>query len=282
MNSDTRRFAPEIREDRKRILDKIAVLEREKRYDVDVEDDPPTTSLDYKKVDYLGKKPFSKLKTAIANRIGYRYFDRMIKDGEIIIDDVVGIKNAEALSNGGIVTCNHFAFYDNFIVYKALYNVLPRKRLYKIIREGNYTAFKGLYGFLFRNCNTLPLSGSLHGLKAVIDATCTLLTRGECVLIYPEEAMWWNYRKPRPFKSGAFMLACKANVPVLPIFISMTDDDRVGCDGYPVQRHVVHVMPPVYPRSACAKNSDVEKLRDETFELYKNKYAEIYGTEYSL
>ena len=34
------------------------------------------------------------------------------------------------------------------------------KRLYKVIREGNYTNFPGLYGFFFRNCDTLPLSSN--------------------------------------------------------------------------------------------------------------------------
>ena len=34
------------------------------------------------------------------------------------------------------------------------------KKLYKVIREGNYTSMKGLPGFFFRNCNTLPLGSS--------------------------------------------------------------------------------------------------------------------------
>ena len=57
-----------------------------------------------------------------------------------------------------------------------------------------------------------------------------LLKRGESILIYPEQEMWWNYKKPRPFKVGAFKMACRAGVPVLPTFITM-QDDPVRLDG---------------------------------------------------
>ncbi len=31
--------------------------------------------------------------------------------------------------------------------------------------------------------------------------------------------MWWNYRKPKkPLKPGAFKIASRNNVPVIPIF----------------------------------------------------------------
>jgi len=43
--------------------------------------------------------------------------------------------------------------------------------------------------------------------------------------------MWWNYRKPKPLKPGAYTFAAKNHVPVLPCFITMKDSDIMGEDG---------------------------------------------------
>lgn len=268
--------------DRAEVLARIRNLEQERRFDVDVENDPPTIPLDSTKVDYLGKKFSSKVKTAIANKLGYGFFSRMIKKGELVIDGINGTEHLAALKHGAIVTCNHFAVYDNFIAYKALIDSLPKGRLYKIIREGNYTSFKGLFGFLFRNCNTLPLASDTRGTVALMKAVSALLGRGETVLIYPEKAMWWNYRKPRPFKSGAFTMAVKSGVPVIPMFITMQDGDKLDKSGYPVQKHTVNIMPPVYPDKTLSTKQSSEKMKAETFAMYVSKYEEVYGKEYVL
>ena len=84
--------------------------------------------------------------------------------------------------------------------------------------------------------------------------------------------MWWNYRKPRPFKVGGFKLAQRAGVPVLPTFITMENDPtRLDENGYPVQRHTLHIMPPIYPSESA------EKMKDEAFAVCKAKYEEVYG-----
>lgn len=272
----------ELADDRREVLTKIACYEREGRFDQDVENDPPTIPLNSEKVDYLGEKLWSRMKTAIANKLGYAYFSRMIKKELLVTENIIGRKYLSALDGGAVITCNHFAAYDNFIVYKALEHDFPKGRLYKIVREGNYTSFPGLYGFLFRNCNTLPLSSDVKGAKALLKATDVLLSRGESVLIYPEQAMWWNYRKPRPFKSGGFRMAYKAGVPVLPVFITMRDGNRLGADGYPVQLHTLHILPPVYPDAKLSPKEGADAMRDKVFASYVQTYEKVYGTAYDL
>lgn len=46
---------------------------------------------------------------------------------------------------------------DSFIMQRVFDDSKHPKRMYRVIREGNYTSFPGFYGFLMRNCNTLPL-----------------------------------------------------------------------------------------------------------------------------
>lgn len=268
-----------VSEDRKEVLRKIDEYERKGWFDKDVENDPPSPELRPEDVDYLGKKLSSKIKTAIANKMGRKFFEKMIKEGAVVIDGMEGGENLRLLkATGAVITCNHFGIPDNYILYHCIQNSLKKKRLYKVIREGNYTGFGGLFGFLFRNCNTLPLSSNRRTMVNFMSAADTLLRRGEAVLIYPEQGMWWNYRKPRPFKIGAFKIAVRAGVPVLPTFITMKDDEtKLDEHNYPLQHYTLHVMPPVYPDKTLSEKQAAEKMKEDTFALYKAKYEEVYG-----
>lgn len=268
-----------VSEDRKEVLRKIDEYERKGWFDKDVENDPPSPELRPEDVDYLGKKLSSKIKTAIANKMGRKFFEKMIKEGAVVIDGMEGGENLRLLKDtGAVITCNHFGIPDNYILYHCIQNSLKKKRLYKVIREGNYTGFSGLFAFLFRNCNTLPLSSNRRTMVNFMSAADTLLRRGEAVLIYPEQGMWWNYRKPRPFKIGAFKIAARAGVPVLPTFVTMKDDEtKLDEHNYPLQHYTLHVMPPVYPDKTLSEKQAAEKMKEDTFALYKAKYEEVYG-----
>lgn len=268
-----------VSEDRKEVLRKIDEYERKGWFDKDVENDPPSPELRPEDVDYLGKKLSSKIKTAIANKMGRKFFEKMIKEGAVVIDGMEGGENLRLLKDtGAVITCNHFGIPDNYILYHCIQDSLKKKRLYKVIREGNYTGFSGLFGFLFRNCNTLPLSSNRRTMVNFMSAADTLLRRGEAVLIYPEQGMWWNYRKPRPFKIGAFKIAARAGVPVVPTFVTMKDDEtKLDEHNYPLQHYTLHVMPPVYPDKALSEKQAAEKMKEDTFALYKAKYEEVYG-----
>ena len=266
-----------ISPDRLAVIKRISEYEKAGRFDEPVEADPEAKELLPEKVDYLCKKLSSKCKRRIANAIADRYFLGLIKKDVLVIDDVTGKEHLSALEKGAVITCNHFSPLDNYIVFHGIRKFLPRKYLYKVIREGNYTNFKGLYGFFFRHCNTLPLSRNRRTMINFTSAVNALLKRGESVLVYPEQEMWWNYRKPRPFKVGAFKIAYRAGVPVLPTFITMQDDEeRLDENGYPLQRHTLHILPPVYPDLALGDKAGAEKMKEEAFALCKAKYEEIY------
>ncbi len=262
---------------RKEVLDKIKEYERAGRFNEDVENDPPAFELLPDKVDYLCEKFSSKVGRWIANRVGDRYFLNLIKKDILVIDGVNGEEYLPALQKGAIVTCNHFHPFDNYVVFHCIRKYLPHKYLYKVIREGNYTNFPGLYGYLFRHCNTLPLSSNRRTMINFMTAVNTLLKRGESILIYPEQEMWWNYKKPRPFKIGGFKMAYRAGVPVLPTFITMTDDTRLDGDGYPIQRFTLHIMPPIYPDTALGEKAGATKMMEEAYAACKAKYEEVYG-----
>ena len=266
----------ELSEDRKEVLKKIQEYEKEQKWDVDVENDPPTKVLLPNKVDYLNKKFTSKISNYVANKVAVSFFDKEIKKGNLIIEKIIGLENFKNLKTGAIITCNHFSIYDNYVIYKAFQKDLGKRKLYKVIREGNYTSMKGLFGFFFRHCNTLPLSSNRDTMKLFLKAVSTLLARGEKILIYPEQAMWWNYKKPRPMKSGAFKFASTNNVPVLPCFITMQDSNRLAPDGSYFQKFTLHISKPIYPDKDKTVQENSIILMQKNYDLWKSIYEKTY------
>ena len=264
--------------DRVKILRKIDEYEREGRFWEDVEDDPPTIPLLPEKVDYMNRKVSSRIFMKAANMLGRFFINRLIKKKLLVIKEVRGIEHYVGLKHmGAILTCNHFNAFDNFALYKAIEEHVYKKELLKVIREGNFTNFPGFYGFLFRHCNTLPLSQNPSTMKKFIEAVKQYLFQGRHILVYAEQAMWWNYRKPRPLTNGAFKFAADNNVPVIPFFITMEDSDMIGADGFPIQEYTVHILEPIYPDPAMSVRQNVEMMRERNFRMWKEVYESTYG-----
>lgn len=266
-------------EDRIEVLKKIEQLEREGKFDVDVEDDPPTIVLTPENIDYLRTTMTSKIKRIFANKVGERFLDDLLKNNKLIIKDVKGIENLNKVETGALITCNHFNPYDCFTIEKVfrMSEQGKIKRLHKVIREGNYTNFPGFYGFLFRNADTLPLSSSNRTMVEFMKAVDTLLQRGEFILIYPEQSMWWNYRKPKPLKVGAFKIAARNRVPVVPIFITMNDSEMIGEDGFPIQEYTVNIGEPIYPDENLTEKENTNNMLEENSRVWKAIYEEFYN-----
>lgn len=263
------------------VLARIEEYEKKGWFSKDVEEDPPTIPLTPDKVDYLNKKLKNKIATFFVNIGAKRFIKNLVKNGQMIIKDVKGIENFEAIQkSGAILTCNHFNPFDNFAIHYVLFKYMykPGKQiLYKVIREGNYTNFPGIYGFFFRHCNTLPLSANFSTMKNFMAAMKTLLERGEKVLVYAEQGMWWNYRKPRPLTAGAFKFAAESKVPVLPIFITMSDSDKFGGDGFPIQEYTLHFLPAIYPDESKTVKENMEMMKDKNYAMWKEVYETTYG-----
>ena len=266
-------------QDRVDILRKIEQYEREGRFDEDVEEDPPSRVLMPEDIDYLRSSIAEKLKTKFAFMIARKFVDNLIAEKKLIIKEIKGIDNFKNLNSGAIITCNHFNAFDSFAIqlaYEAAEQ--PDRIFYRVIREGNYTSFPGFYGFLMRHCYTLPLSSNRKTLNKFTEATGQLLRDGNFVLVYPEQSMWWNYRMPKPLKTGAYIFAAKNNVPVLPCFITMQDSEIIGEDGFAVQEYTIHIGEPIYPREDLKYRQNITYMLEENSRVWK----EIYEREYNI
>lgn len=258
------------------LLRRIAALEKRQLWHLDVEDDPETYPLMPDQIDYLNEKISNKIKNKIANIFGARFFDKMIANKQLIIKEVRGIENFTAVEGGRIVTCNHFSVGDNYAVWVALRDHMDGKLLYKVIREGNYTNPPKPFGLFMRHCNTLPLSSQRATMVKFMKAFAELLRRGETILIYPEQGMWWNYRKPRPMQDGAFSIAVRNKAPIVPIFITMEDSDVIDPDGFPVQEYTLHILPAIYPDPTLSLREAKEDMRKKNYDAWVQVYEQFY------
>ena len=259
------------------IVKKIEQYEREGRFDEDVELDPPSKELPPDAIDYYRRNLFEKLKRKAAFTLARRYVNSLISDKKLIIKGYEGIENFRNLATGAVITCNHFHAFDSFLMQLAYeQSDHPDKDFYRVIKEGNYTSFPGFYGFLMRHCNTLPLSSNKETLRKFMDATETLLREGNFVLIYPEQSMWWNYRKPKPLKEGAYTFAARSHVPVLPCFITMQDSNMIDDDGYYIQEYTIHVGKPIYPDESLPYGKREKKMIEENSQFWKETYEKVY------
>ena len=267
---------------RQEIVAKREQYEREGRFVEDLEDDPPSRVLMPNEVDYLRRNMTNRLRTRYAFKIARFFMNTMIKKKQLVIKEITGVENFRSVTGGAIITCNHFNAFDSFAAQIAYEKAIPRglplrKKLFRIIKEGNYTSFPGFYGFLMRNCNTLPLSSNKDTMKKFMKAVDKILQRGHLILIYPEQSMWWNYRKPKPLKKGGFTFAAKNNVPIIPMFITMEDTNVPGEGGLPVQAYSIHIAPPIYPDKNKNKAANAQEMMEKNARAWKEIYERAYG-----
>ncbi len=263
--------------DRLAVLAKIEEYERLGRFDRDVEDDPPGRTLRPEDVKYLDKSLKSRVKRGFSFASARLFFCRLLRQKKLYLNPTEGIENLADVEGGAVITCNHFHPYDSFIMQKVFDASHRKGRMYRVIREGNYTSFPGFYGMLMRNCDTLPLSSDPAAMKLFLKATHRALDEGNCLLIYAEQSLWWRYRKPKPQKLGAFEIAVRRRVPVVPCFITFADTEETDGEGFPVLAYTPHVGKPIYPDATLSKREAAEKMRAESEAFCRATYERVYG-----
>lgn len=277
-------------ESRLKVKNKMKQLEKHGEFNTDVEEDPESFTLEDYEIEYLDKKITDKISRSIAFFMADRYRNLLKRRKQLVINEIRGLENLENLDSGAVITCNHFNPFESFAIQEVFeaYKELRKNRqskddawenikFYRVIREGNYTNFPGFYGYLMRNCDTLPLSSSKNTMMKFVKAADEILKKGNWILLYPEQSMWWNYRKPRPVKKGAFILASRNKVPVIPVFITMDSLKNADKYGYPVQAYTIHVGKPIYPNSNLGRGADVKELMDKNEKFWNTVYRNYYN-----
>lgn len=185
---------------------------------------------------------------------------------------VKGKENLKGLKSA-VVTCNHFYMFDCLTVRYAL----PFRKLRTTAAEFNNR--RGFLGDMMRAGGMMPFSSNFKALKNMDKAITHYLNNKTFVLFYPEQAMWNDYKKPRPTKKGAYTVAVKNNVPILPMFITMKSRGKFDKDGNEKYHFIVNIGKPIYPKEELSFQENVKYLQDANFENNKRVYRDFYKEE---
>lgn len=219
------------------------------------------------------KSPIYFIKNKIANKTVRKIAKEIYPNINII-----GLEKLDYvdLTNGAIITSNHFNPLDSYNIRKIVEEKL-HKKLYIVVQDTNL-AMPGALGFLFNNIEVIPLSKSPNYIiKKFMPELKKILSKGNFVLIYPEEEMWFNYRLPRPCKRGAYQFAHELDVPVISCFVKMIDTDKTDNDEFNKVKYEVSINKVIYPEAGESVKSDSRKMAEVDYEARKKAYEDAYN-----
>lgn len=175
-----------------------------------------------------------------------------------ILHPVIHVRGRENIPEGPcMLCCNHSSFSDP--VWVIVYGRLSR--LPRIMAKQELMKLPVL-GWLYRKLGAFPVDRGATDLKAV-QTTLKTLREGNRVLIFPEGTRVRKGKKVEAH-SGALLMANRAKVPVVPIYVS-------------TKKHLFSPIllrfgEPYFPEYAAAKATP-EELTLRSAELLEKIYA---------
>lgn len=189
---------------------------------------------------------------------------------------VRGLDNLTGITDGAIVTSNHFNPLDNTVVRCAVKKA-GYKRLYIVSQETNL-AMKGIVGFLMNHADIIPLTNSKKYLETYFPPLLQkILSKKGLILIYPEQEMWFNYRKPRPPKRGAYYYAAQNYVPVISCFVEIRDTSEKETAQFYKTEQIIHILEPIYPDRSLSVRENSKIMMAADYRQKVAAYEQAYG-----
>ena len=191
--------------------------------------------------------------------------------------EIVGLEKIPQGLEGVLITSNHFGPLENTII-RHLTKKMKRKKLNIISQTTNF-AMKGPIGFLMNYANTIPISVEPRYLSRDFLSIMKekLTEKKEAVLLYPEQEMWFNYRKPRPSKNGAYFYAAKLSVPIISCFVEIQDTDKDENNEFKKVKYILHVLGVLYPDKNKTPKENTEELAQLDYDMKKACYEQVYS-----
>ena len=165
-------------------------------------------------------------------------------------------RNRELFANGMMTVCNHVHRWDMICVLQAM-----RYRRAWIPMYAQ--PFRGKDGFLMKTIGGVAIPEELSGLRAFDKAMDELHANKQWIHLFPESCSWRFYAPLRPFKTGAFNMAYRHGLPVVPLVISFrprTGWRKLFGKGEPLL--TIHVGDPIVPDLTVSRKAEVARIRD--------------------
>lgn len=117
------------------------------------------------------------------------------------------------LKNGAITVCNHVYRWD----FLAVVNAVGFRRLWFPARAQH---LEGGDAVLIRGVGGIPIPTSISAMRQFNAAFDELHQKGKWLHVFPETSRWEFYEPIRPFNLGAFKMAVRYQVPLIPLVLS--------------------------------------------------------------
>ena len=190
-------------------------------------------------------------------------------------NEIVGIENIKDIKTGAIITSNHFNPLDSTVIQKVIKKI-GKNRLYIVGQEENL-AMKGIIGFIMNYSDIIPISNQISYMKS--DFQKILMKRlkeNNYVLIYPEQEMWFNYRKPRTLKPGAYYYAAKNNVPIISCFVEIKETKTKDNSEFYKVKYIIHILPTIYPDTQKTAKENSIIMLEKDYKQKQKAYEQAY------
>lgn len=248
-------------------LDKIEEYEKKGLYNEHLDTNPaPYITVD-KNYKYLPKNPFVKAKRALQDFFFLKPFCK--EANKLFQTQIVGRENLKDVQ-GAVVCCNHVNKLDCMAIRYAL----APKKVYFTTAEFNN--MKGFIGDMMRAGGILPMSENFAAQKNFVNAVSTVLKRKQFVTFFPERSEWWGYEKPRPHENGAYHVAARNNVPILPVFITFNQTEESKKSRTGIKQFVVNILPPIYPNAELSLKQNMATMKEKCESVWQQTYNEFY------
>ena len=185
-------------------------------------------------------------------------------------------KYRKELAGGAISLGNHCSPIDCPAILLAL-------RSKSTVKIPMFTPnFRTKNQYLMRLVGGVPIpepEAGLSAMKKFNQAFDTFHERGYWFHIFPEAAQWQYYKPLRPFQKGAFTMAYKYNMPLVPCVV--TYRKRTGLYRLTGKKNeplfTVRIGEPILPETSAPRKEEINRLRNLAFE----RMLELAGIEHN-
>lgn len=162
---------------------------------------------------------------------------------------IEGRENLRGLPRAVLVS-NHTLLLDPALVSHA---IRPRRTYFTMLED---TALIPYLGTFVRLLGGVPIPGGAAALRTLEGAASTALAELGLIHFFPEGECYRGCQDIRPFHPGAFLLACRAGLPVVPVTTVL--HSRGLPAGFPPRVTMV-IGSPVPPPPAGSSEHDLRR-----------------------
>lgn len=261
---------------RPQVFKNIKKAVKEKEFNIPVELDDPVLTLQESKATVKKYWQHTKTFSYKFTNILMNAFYGALANLAISKSQIVGQENLKNIG-AAIVTTNHFKHTDSLPIRKLA--SLNHKKLYIVIEDINLL-LPGFFGVIMNNANMVPLSKSTNYLGREFPKHLKdVFKKNAWLLVYPEQEMWYQYRKPRPLMNGAYYYAAKNKVPIISCFVEIQDLPKPehNAPNFNKTKKILHVLPTIYPDPNLSIKANEKRMCKIDYEQKRAAYEKAYG-----